>query len=130
MFLRIQLNVSIYYMTTLEESNPGPTLTKTPTIHVGMQIKRHRPADDLPVKGIIMNLSGGICKHCDKRCTETAEQGQAIQCDFCGVWVDAVCDGMSKDHYQGLVSLTSNTENLAYLCKLNSCQITIQANDI
>ena len=47
---------------------------------------------------------------------------QAIQCDLCGVWVHAVCDGIRKDHYQGLVSLTSSIENLAYLCKLNSCQ--------
>ena len=47
---------------------------------------------------------------------------QAIQCDLCGVWVHAVCDGLSKDQYQGLVSLTSGIENLAYLGKLNSCQ--------
>ena len=65
-------------MTTLEESNPGPTLTKTPTADVGMQIKRHKPADDSPVKGVIMNLSGDICKHCDKCCAEIGEQGHAI----------------------------------------------------
>jgi len=69
-----------------------------------------------------MHLSGDICKHCNKQCTETGEQGQAIQCDLCGVWVYALCDGLSKDQYQGLVSLTSSIENLAYLCKLNSCQ--------
>jgi len=36
--------------------------------------------------------------------------------------VHALCDGLSKDQYQGLVSLTSSIENLAYLCKLTSCQ--------
>ena len=78
--------------------------------------KRPRPADDWPEKGVITHLSGDICKHCYKQCTETGEQGQAIQYDFCGVWVYVVCDGISKDHYQGLVSLTSSIENLAYLC--------------
>ena len=74
-------------MTTLEESNPGPTLTKTPTAHVGTQIKRYRPADDLPVKGVITNLSGDICKHCDKRCTETGDKIRLFNVIFveCGM---------------------------------------------
>ena len=38
----------------------------------------------------------------------------------------AVCDGISKDQYQSMVSLTSNVENLAYLCKLNSCQARLK----
>ena len=63
-----------------------------------------------------------ICRHCDKQYIETEEQSQAIRCDLCGVWAHAACDGISKDHYQGLVSLTSNVENLAYLWGLNSCQ--------
>ena len=57
---------------------------------------------------------------CDKKCTETEKQVQAIQCDLCGVWVHAVCDGISKDQYQSFVALTSKVENLAYLSKLNS----------
>ena len=66
--------------------------------------------------------NASLCKHCNKQCTETGEQALAIQCDLCGVWVCAVCDGISPDQYQGLISLTSSIENLAYLCKLNSCQ--------
>ena len=108
-------------MTTLEKTIAAPTQT-TPT-QASAQVKRRKPdSDDSPVKGVLTNLSGDICRHCDKQCTETGEQGQAIQCDLCGVWVHAVCDGINKNHYQGLVSLTSNIENLVYLCKLNSCQ--------
>ena len=92
--------------------------------HVITPLRRHKPdLDDSPVKGILINLSGDICRHCDKQCIETGEQGQVIQCDMCGVWVHVACDGISKDHYQDLVSITSNIENLAYLCRLNSCQV-------
>ena len=108
-------------MTTLEKTIA--TLTQTTPAQASAQVKRRKPeSNDSPVKEVLTNFSGDICRHCDKQCTETGEQGQAIQCDLCGVWVHAVCDGISKDHYQGLVSLTSNVENLAYLCKLNSCQ--------
>ena len=108
-------------MTSVEKTTVVPT-QMTPA-QVIAPLKRHKPdLDDSPVKGILKNLSGDICRHCDKQCIETGEQGQAIQCDLCGVWVHAACDGISKDHYQGLVSLTSNIENLAYLCRLNSCQ--------
>ena len=63
------------------------------------QVKRHKPdSDDSPVKGVLSNLSGDVCGHCNKQCTETGEQGQAIQCDLCGVWVHAVCDGISNSH--------------------------------
>ena len=102
------------------------TATQVST-QVSTQVKRHKPdSDDSPVKGVLSNLSGDVCGHCNKQCTETGEQGQAIQCDLCGVWVHAVCDGISKAQYQSLVSLTSNVENLAYLCKLNSCQARLK----
>ena len=56
-----------------------------------------------------------------------AKQGQAVQCDLCGVWVHAECDGISADQYKLLVS---SVENIAYLCKLNRLlPITVQAND-
>ena len=112
-------------MTTVKKTTVAPTqMTLTQVI---APLKRHKPdLDNLPVKGILINLSGDICRHCDKQCIETGEQGQEIQCDLCGVTgvlVHAACDGISKDHYQGLVSRTSNIENLAYLCRLNSCQV-------
>ena len=85
--------------------------------------KRKKPdSDDSPNKGVLANLPGDICGHCKERCTETGKQGQAVQCDLCGVWVHASCDGISVDQYELLVSLTSSIENIAYLCKLNSCQ--------
>ena len=85
--------------------------------------KRKKPdSDDSPKKGVLANLPGDICGHCKEHCTETGKQGQAIQCDLCGVWVHASCDGISVDQYELLVSLTSSIENIAYLCKLNSCQ--------
>jgi len=99
---------------------------KTP-VQAGTQVKRCKPdLDDSPVKSVLSNLSGDICGHCNKQCTEVGEQGQAIQCDICDVWVHAVCDGISEDQYQNLMSLTSDVENLAYLCKLNSCQARLK----
>jgi len=71
---------------------------------------------------VLANLPGDVCGHCKKRCTDSGEQGQAVQCDLCGVWVHASCDGISVEQCKQLVSLTSSIENIAYLCKLNSCQ--------
>ena len=56
------------------------------------------------------------CGHCKERCTESGKQGQAIQCDLCGVWVHASCEGVSEDQYKQLVSFTSTIENIAYTC--------------
>ena len=52
--------------------------------------KRKKPdSDDSPKKRVLANLPGDICGHCKERCTETGKQGQAVQCDLCGVWVPA-----------------------------------------
>ena len=59
-------------MATLEKTNAESTQS-TPA-QASMQVKRRKPdSDDLPVKGVLMNLSGDICGHCDKQCTETGE---------------------------------------------------------
>jgi len=109
-------------MASQEKTNTMASAQTTP-VQVSTQVKRHKPdSDDSPMKSMLSNLSGDICGHCKKQCTETGEQGQAIQCDFCGVWVHAVCDGISKGQYESLVSLTSDVENIAYFCKPNSCQ--------
>ena len=85
--------------------------------------KRRKPdSGDSPEKGVLTKLPGDICGHCKECCTETGEQGKAVQCDLCGVWVHARYDGISVDQCTQLVSLTSSVENIAYLCKLNSCQ--------
>jgi len=85
--------------------------------------KRKKPdSEDSPEKGVLTKLPGDICGHCKERCTDSGKQGQAVQCDLCGVWVHASCDGISVDQYTQLVSLTSSVENIVYLCKLNSCQ--------
>ena len=85
-----------------------------------MGVKRKKPdSADSPV---LENSLGDICGHCRKQCTETGKQGQAVQCDLCGIWVHAECDGISVDQYKLLVSLTSSVDNIAYLCKFNSCQ--------
>ena len=98
----------------MEKTNAEPTqMTPCTSKHAS-----EPDSDDLPVKGALTNLSGDICAHCDKQCTETGEQGQ---CDLCGVWVYAVYDGISKDQYEGVMALILNIENLTYICKLNSC---------
>jgi len=39
------------------------------------------------------------------------KKGQAVQCDLCGAWVHALCDGINGDQYKALVSLTTKIEN-------------------
>jgi len=97
------------------QSSQGQTPARGP--------KRKKPdSEDSPEKGVLASLPGDICGHCKKRCTVSGKQGQAVQCDLCGVWVHASCDGIGVEQYKQLVSLTSSIENIAYLCKLNSCQ--------
>ena len=90
---------------------------------VSAPLKRRKPDSGVsPQKGLLTDLPGDLCGHCNERCTESGKQGQAIECDLCGAWVHALCEGVNTDHYQSLVSLSSNVEGLTYLCKLNSCQ--------
>ena len=90
---------------------------------VSAPLKRRKPDSGVSLqKGLLTDLPGDLCGYCNERCTESGKQGQAIECDLCGAWLHALCEGVNTDHYQSLVSFSSNFEGLTYLCKLNSCQ--------
>lgn len=63
-----------------------------------------------------------ICGHCKKRCAETGKKGEAVQCDLCGSWVHAACEGITREHYKSLTQLACYAGNIAYFCNLNLCQ--------
>ena len=52
-----------------------------------------------------------------QKCTS---KGEAIQCDLCCVWVHAVCEGITRDQYKAIKSLSS-LDNLLYHCKISNC---------
>ena len=54
-----------------------------------------------------LELSGDICKHRNKKCTETGEGSKAIQCEVCYSWVYATCDGLNMEEYDLLNKLES-----------------------
>ena len=104
-------------MTSLEKTSAASTQK------VFAPLKRRKPDSGVsPQKGLLTDLPGDLCGHCNERCTESGKQGQAVECDLCVALVHALCEGVSTDHYQSLVSLLSNVEGLTYLCKLHSCQ--------
>ena len=45
-------------------------------------------------------LPGHTCGHCGKACTAKGKLSEAIQCDFCYVWVHAHCEGITKEQYK------------------------------
>ena len=76
-------------------------------------LKRCKPDSGvLPQKRLLTDLPGDLCGHCNEHYTESGKQGQAVERDLCGAWVHALCEGVSIDHYQSLVSLSSNIEGL------------------
>ena len=80
--------------------------------------KRKKPGiEESPDKShYILNKSLDTCGKCNKKC---ALRGDAIQCDLCGMWVHAVCEGISHEKYKAIKSLT--LENVVYYCQINSC---------
>ena len=80
--------------------------------------KRKKPGiEESPDKSYyILSKSLDTCGKCNKKCTS---RGDAIQCDLCGIWVHAVCEGISHEKYKAIKSLA--LENVVYYCQINSC---------
>ena len=80
--------------------------------------KRKKPGiEESPDKSYyILSKSLDTCGKCNKKCTS---RGDAIQCDLCGMWVHAVCEGISHEKYKAIKSLA--LENVVYYCQINSC---------
>jgi len=45
----------------------------------------------------------------------------ALQCDLCGHWVHASCEGIKRDQYCQLSQLASSLQYISHYCKLNEC---------
>ena len=75
-------------MTTLEKTSAAST-QKVSTL-----LKRRKPDSGVsPQKGLLSDLPGDLCGHCNEHCTELGKQGQVVECDLCGAWVHALCEG-------------------------------------
>ena len=59
-----------------------------------------------------------VCGKCSKKCTST--KGESIQCDLCGMWAHATCDGISREQFKAIKNLSS-LNNFVYYCQVNDC---------
>ena len=66
---------------------------------------------------LILSKSLDVCEKCGKKCTST--KGESIQCDLCGMWAHATCDGILREQFKAANSLSSLS---------NHCQIDDFAN--
>ena len=80
--------------------------------------KRKKPEHISPE---IVSKPANVCGHCSKRCTSKGPSSEAIQCDLCGFWVHAACEGLNKDQFRLLNQLSQSVDNVAYFCNLNQC---------
>ena len=62
---------------------------------------------------------------CSKKCTST--KGESIQCNLCGMWAHASCEGISCEQFKAIKSLSS-LNNFVYYCKVNDCAGHITVN--
>ena len=82
------------------------------------QPKRKKPnSEESPDKSYyILSKSLDTCGKCNKKCTS---KGDAIQCDLCGTWVHAACEGITHEKYKAIKSLA--LDNIVYYCQINNC---------
>ena len=72
---------------------------------------------------LILNKPLDVCGKCNKKCT--SGKGESIQCDLCGVWAHANCEGVSRDQFKAIKSLSS-LRNFVYYCQVNDCASRIK----
>ena len=63
-----------------------------------------------------------VCGHCDTKCTSKGQGSDAICCDYCGYWVNASCDGMSREEYRMFSQLAKKVSDMSYYCSYNHCK--------
>ena len=93
--------------------------------------KRPRIADSVSptqeqCNSSLNTLPGHTCGHCGKACTAKGKLSEAIQCDFCYVWVHAHCEGITKEQYKNLSYISGAVTNVAYYCEYNHCYSRIK----
>ena len=63
-----------------------------------------------------------VCGHCELKCTAKGKGDDGICCDYCGYWVHATCDGMSKETFKSFNKLAKDIPNMSYYCTYNHCK--------
>jgi len=61
-----------------------------------------------------------VCSKCNKKC-----KGESIQCDLCDLWVHATCEGITREHFKVIKSLSS-LSNFIFYCQVNNCASRIK----
>ena len=70
--------------------------------------------DDKPEE-LLTKTALDLCGKCKKKC-----KGESIQCDLCGLWAHASCEGINKDQYKAITTFSA-IENVVYYCRNNDC---------
>ena len=101
-------------------------MSKPPTTDRN-SVKQKKPDDNVSpdtLRAQALSKTVDMCACCNKRCTSTGKNSEAIQCDLCYSWVHATCEGISKSHFKSLNEILSvNNDNIIYLCKTNKCNV-------
>jgi len=79
--------------------------------------KKHHGSDDFA------NFPGARCPHCSEVCVSDSK---AVQCDLCGVWAHAVCEGISIESYDRFNDVCANVSGISYYCEANHCNSRIK----
>ena len=69
------------------------------------------------------SLPGERCPHCSENCVS---ESKAVQCDLCGVWAHAECEGISVELYDKFNAVCANVNNVSYYCEANHCNSRIK----
>jgi len=85
--------------------------------------KSHRPKRPLSVspekrQDSLRDLPGGCCIKCNQT---LGADSKAVQCDLCGAWIHAVCEGFSDDVYDQINAVIGSLNNFVYYCESNNC---------
>ena len=88
------------------------------------QAKKHQGGSP-PINGgdAFASLPGAQCPHCGEACLS---ESKAVQCDLCGIWVHAVCEGISNELYDKFNDVCANVSSLSYYCEANHCNSRIK----
>ena len=100
-----------------ETSDTQPGTTDAPPV------KRHRPKRALSIspekqQNSLQNLPGGSCVKCDH---VLGSDCKAVQCDLCGAWIHAKCEGISDEIYDKMNVVLGGLNNFVYYCESNNC---------
>jgi len=66
-----------------------------------------------------MHLKGQVSEVC-------SAENKAVQCDLCGIWAHAECEGIPSECYENFNSVFSKVHNISYYCEVNLCNSRVK----